>query len=127
MPTQHAMNTIQPEQAMRERSLAGLVTFYKKLPQRHTPDRPTWLESCMIVGREILVFIFRDLVLRVMLKIVRLSLQDRPPPNTNHLYIENTIKVSPAPIPSSRIPIFRHCFSSSNLHRYTSVSNYGII
>jgi hypothetical protein len=29
-----------------------------------------------------------------MLKIVRLSLQDRPPPNTNHLYIENTIKVS---------------------------------
>jgi hypothetical protein len=37
--------------------------------------------------------LFRDLVLRVMLKIVRLSLQDRPPPNTNHLYIENTIKV----------------------------------
>jgi hypothetical protein len=60
---------------MRERSLAGLVTFYKKLPQRHTPDRSTW-----------------DLILRVMLKIVRLSLQDRPPPNTNHLYIENTIK-----------------------------------
>jgi hypothetical protein len=36
---------------------------------------------------------FRDLILRVILKIVRLSLQDRPPPNTNHLYIENTIKV----------------------------------
>lgn len=36
-------NTLQPEQAMRERSLAGLVTFYKKLPQRHTPDRITWL------------------------------------------------------------------------------------
>jgi hypothetical protein len=35
-------NTMQPEQAMRERSLAGLVTFYKKLPQRHTPDRSTW-------------------------------------------------------------------------------------
>ncbi|CAF3004104.1 unnamed protein product [Rotaria sp. Silwood2] len=72
---QHGMNTIQHEQAMRERSLAGLVTFYKKLPQRHTPDRSTW-----------------DLILRVMLKIVRLSLQDRPTPNTNHLYIENTIK-----------------------------------
>jgi hypothetical protein len=45
MATQHGMNTnntIQPEQAMRERSLAGLVTFYKKLPQRHTPDRSTW-------------------------------------------------------------------------------------
>jgi hypothetical protein len=40
--TQHGVNTIQPEQAMRERSLAGLVTFYKKLPQRHTPDRSTW-------------------------------------------------------------------------------------
>lgn len=43
--TQHGMNTnntLQPEQAMRERSLAGLVTFYKKLPQRHTPDRTTW-------------------------------------------------------------------------------------
>jgi hypothetical protein len=35
-------STMQPEQAMRERSLAGLVTFYKKLPQRHTPDRSTW-------------------------------------------------------------------------------------
>lgn len=35
-------NTLQPEQALRERSLAGLVTFYKKLPQRHTPDRVTW-------------------------------------------------------------------------------------
>jgi hypothetical protein len=45
MSTQHGINpnnTIQPEQAMRERSLAGLVTFYKKLPQRHTPDRSTW-------------------------------------------------------------------------------------
>jgi hypothetical protein len=45
MATQYGMNTnntIQPEQAMRERSLAGLVTFYKKLPQRHTPDRSTW-------------------------------------------------------------------------------------
>lgn len=42
---------------------------------------------------KIVCFIFRDLILRVMLKIVRLSLQDRPPPNTNHLYIENTIKV----------------------------------
>ncbi len=43
--TQHTTNqnnTLQPEQAMRERSLAGLVTFYKKLPQRHTPDRSTW-------------------------------------------------------------------------------------
>jgi hypothetical protein len=43
--TQHGINqnnTMQPEQAMRERSLAGLVTFYKKLPQRHTPDRTTW-------------------------------------------------------------------------------------
>lgn len=28
-----------------------------------------------------------------MLKIVRLSLQDRPPPNTNHAYVGNTIKV----------------------------------
>ncbi|CAF1014308.1 unnamed protein product [Adineta steineri] len=72
---QHGVNAVQPEQGTRERSLAGLVTFYKKLPQRHTPDRTTW-----------------DLILRVMLKIVRLSLQDRPPPNSNHLYIENTIK-----------------------------------
>ncbi|CAF1045593.1 unnamed protein product [Rotaria sp. Silwood1] len=80
LTTQHGMNTtntIQPEQAMRDRSLAGLVTFYKKLPQRHTPDRSTW-----------------DLILRVMLKIVRLSLQDRPTSNINHIYIENTIKVS---------------------------------
>ncbi|CAF4316699.1 unnamed protein product, partial [Rotaria magnacalcarata] len=78
MAGQHGINTtniLQPEQAMRERSLAGLVTFYKKLPQRHTPDRTTW-----------------DLILRVMLKIVRLSLHDRPPSNTNHVYIENTIK-----------------------------------
>ena len=45
MSAQHGINTnntMQPEQAMRERSLAGLVTFYKKLPQRHTPDRFTW-------------------------------------------------------------------------------------
>ena len=35
-------NSAQPEQGIRERSLAGLVTFYKKLPQRHTPDRSTW-------------------------------------------------------------------------------------
>ncbi len=42
IPTQHGTNTMQPEQAMRERSLAGLVTFYKKLPQRHIPDRSTW-------------------------------------------------------------------------------------
>lgn len=39
---QHSVNAAQPEQAIRERSLAGLVTFYKKLPQRHTPDRATW-------------------------------------------------------------------------------------
>ena len=42
---QHGSNTtnsIQSEQANRERSLAGLVTFYKKLPQRHLPDRSTW-------------------------------------------------------------------------------------
>ncbi|CAM4909308.1 unnamed protein product [Rotaria socialis] len=78
MTGQHGINTtniLQPEQAMRERSHAGLVTFYKKLPQRHTPDRTTW-----------------DLILRVMLKIVRLSLPDRPSPNTNHIYIENAIK-----------------------------------
>lgn len=36
--TQHG----QSEQSLRERSLVGLVIFYKKLPQRHTPDRPTW-------------------------------------------------------------------------------------
>lgn len=42
MSMQQGMNTGQPEQAIRERSLAGLVTFYKKLPQRHTPDRTTW-------------------------------------------------------------------------------------
>jgi hypothetical protein len=35
----------QSPQAMTERSLAGLVTFYKKLPQRHKPDRPTWYAS----------------------------------------------------------------------------------
>ena len=29
MPAQHGLNTIQSEQAMRERSLAGLVTFIK--------------------------------------------------------------------------------------------------
>ncbi len=52
IPTQHGMNTIQPEQAMRERSLAGLVTFYKKLPQRHTPDRSTWLEFLIIFSKE---------------------------------------------------------------------------
>ena len=45
MATQHGNNpnnTIQPEQTIRERTLAGLVTYYKKLPQRHTPDRSTW-------------------------------------------------------------------------------------
>lgn len=92
MPIPHGTNTTQPEQAMRERSLAGLVTFYKKLPQRHTPDRATWLESSITLCTDALA-VFRDLILRVMLKIVRFSLQDRPPPNPNHLYIENTIKV----------------------------------
>ncbi|CAF0735212.1 unnamed protein product [Adineta ricciae] len=73
--SQQGTNAIQSEPVLRERSLAGLVTFYKKLPQRHTPDRTTW-----------------DLILRVMLRIVRLSLQDRSPSSSNHLYIENTIK-----------------------------------
>lgn len=38
----NANSAVQTEQAIDERSLAGLVTFYKKLPQRHTPDRTTW-------------------------------------------------------------------------------------
>lgn len=41
---EHSVSS-QPPQAMSERSLAGLVTFYKKLPQRHKPDRPTWYAS----------------------------------------------------------------------------------
>ena len=32
----------QPELLIREKSLMELVTIYKKLPQKHTPDRPTW-------------------------------------------------------------------------------------
>ena len=32
----------QLEQMIREKSLMELVTIYKKLPQKHTPDRPTW-------------------------------------------------------------------------------------
>ena len=40
--TQQGVNVAHTEPGIRERSLAGLVTFYKKLPQRHTPDRTTW-------------------------------------------------------------------------------------
>ena len=102
-PSVNSVEIVTSENAMRERSLAGLVTFYKKLPQRHIPDRVTWYILKMKFRFSsfrylfYLVFLhflfFRDLILRVMLKIVRLSLQDRPPPNTNHLYIENIIKV----------------------------------
>ena len=35
----------------------------------------------------------RDLILRVMLKIVRLSLKDRPPPNAKRSYTEYKIQV----------------------------------
>ncbi|CAF0804920.1 unnamed protein product [Didymodactylos carnosus] len=65
----------QQEQLQRDRSLAGLVTFYRKLPSRHMLDRTTW-----------------DLMLQVMLRIVRVSLQDKPPPTYNHSHVENTIK-----------------------------------
>lgn len=41
-PATASSQTGQSDLSIRERSLAGLVTFYKKLPQRHTPDRTTW-------------------------------------------------------------------------------------
>lgn len=38
----NAGNVSHSEQALGEKSIIGLVSFYRKLPQRHTPDRPTW-------------------------------------------------------------------------------------
>ena len=101
--TQHAGNTNtlpQNEQAAHERLLAGLVAFHKSIPERHRPDRSTWYEDrCPSSARRrrsrfffSSVFV-RDLILRVMLKIVRLSLKDRPPPNAKRSYTEYKIQV----------------------------------
>ena len=35
-------SSAQTEFSLREKSIIGLVNFYKKLPQRHIPDRSTW-------------------------------------------------------------------------------------
>ncbi|CAF1289211.1 unnamed protein product, partial [Didymodactylos carnosus] len=72
---QQMTTTYPQEQFQRDRLLAGLVTFYRKLPLRHTPDKTTW-----------------DLMLRVMLKVAQVSLPDKPPQFYNHSHVENTIK-----------------------------------